>query len=138
VLGLGLGLQFGGSDWLGAWKRLISPFSSHPVWHARSPNLFPSWLLRNHVRNLAACEKRAFTYVKTGDRDQSPKTQNLRLKTVHYDPQRFLLDFRIVAETFEPVHLRLAAKPGHLSLGVVAMRLLGGLHGLILIQFSTQ
>ena len=35
------------------------------------------------------------------------------------------LRFGIVAEGFDPVHVGLAAKPGELALGVVAMALLG-------------
>src|SRR5438094_9330281 len=38
------------------------------------------------------------------------------------------LDGGIIAESVQPVHARLAPEPGHLALGVVAMRLLRRQH----------
>lgn len=37
-----------------------------------------------------------------------------------------VLSFPIITKSHEPVHIPLAAKPGHLPLGVVAMGLLHG------------
>src|SRR3984885_15376343 len=48
------------------------------------------------------------------------------------------LDSLFVSETFQPLDVRLAAKPGHLPLGIVAVGLLGGGDGFVPIDFSAQ
>ena len=50
----------------------------------------------------------------------------------------FLLNLRIVAETSQPMDLRLAAKPGHLAFGIVAVSLLSGLERLLARQFAAK
>ena len=42
-----------------------------------------------------------------------------------YQLLRMLLDFCIVTEAVDPLDIRFAAKPCHLSLGIIAMALLG-------------
>src|SRR3954462_11520185 len=48
------------------------------------------------------------------------------------------LNRRIIAEAAQPAHLRLAPEPSHLSLGVVAMRLLRRLHRQLAVDFTTN
>src|SRR5256885_3425878 len=48
------------------------------------------------------------------------------------------LNRRIIAEAAEPMDGRFAAKPGYLSLGVVAMRLLNRLHRQLAVDFTTN
>ena len=43
----------------------------------------------------------------------------------------------LVAESRKPCHARLAPEPGHLALGIIAMRLLGGLQSLFMRQLSS-
>src|SRR5580704_17040313 len=47
-------------------------------------------------------------------------------------------DLRCVAEAFQPHHIRFAAKPSHLALGVVAMSLLCRRDCLLAREFATQ
>src|SRR5260370_2468092 len=49
-----------------------------------------------------------------------------------------LLNLRIVPEAPQPLDLWFAAEPGHLAFGVVAVRLLSGLQGLLAREFSAQ
>src|SRR2546429_9725643 len=49
-----------------------------------------------------------------------------------------LLDARFVPKAGEPRYVRLAAKPCHLALGIVAMSLLCGLNRGITINFSAE
>src|ERR1700680_1865628 len=51
---------------------------------------------------------------------------------------RVVLDLRVVAEAAQPVNLRLAAKPGHLAFGVVAVSLLRGQQRLLARKFSAK
>src|SRR2546423_14650382 len=48
------------------------------------------------------------------------------------------LNGRIIAESTQPMHLGLAPEPGHLPLGVVAMRLLNRLHRQLAVDFTTN
>ena len=48
------------------------------------------------------------------------------------------LDSLFVSETFQPLDVRLAAKPGHLPLGIVAVSLLSGLQRLVSRKFCAE
>ena len=50
----------------------------------------------------------------------------------------FVLNLRLIAETAQPMDLRLAPKPGHLPFGIVAVGLLSGLKRLLARDFSTK
>src|SRR5271166_210030 len=49
-----------------------------------------------------------------------------------------VLNLRIIAKAAQPANLRLAAKPGHLPLSIVAVRLLGGLKRLLTREFPAK
>jgi len=48
------------------------------------------------------------------------------------------LHARLIPEAAQPTYLRFAAEPRHLALGVIAVRLLRGLDGLLAREFATQ
>src|SRR5271168_1253382 len=69
----------------------------------------------------------------------SPHSNLLICRTgTHYAPQRVPLNLQIVAEPLQPQHLRLAAEPGQLALGVIAVGLLSGLDGLFAGEVAAQ
>src|SRR4051812_25538861 len=49
-----------------------------------------------------------------------------------------LLDVGVIAEASEPMHIGFAAKPGHLALGVVAVRLLDGSNHLLARELAAK
>jgi len=55
-----------------------------------------------------------------------------------YQLCRSLYDARIITEARQPDDLRLAAKPRHLPLGIVAMSLLGSGDRLLAREFASQ
>ena len=52
--------------------------------------------------------------------------------------ERSRLDIGIIPETGQPVHFGLATEPGHLTLSVVAMRLLGRFQSLFAVDLTAQ
>src|SRR2546427_11258498 len=64
--------------------------------------------------------------------------QDLTPKTQPHPISRLTLDIQFIPEPTKPHHIRFPAKPRHLPLGIIAMRLLRRLYRLLARDFAGQ
>src|SRR5580704_12860032 len=90
------------------------------------------------VRRKTKSREPSFRYMLRTIAEMTRLSARASLERGFYTTDSYALNLHIVAEAVQPLHIRLAAKPCHLSFGVIAVSLLRGLQRLFPSQLSPK